>query len=373
MRDPALLSFLDTLSLYIHLWLPSPLFGILLMALAAAAGFAAHGLLIRATRRLLGLRFPFVLSLIARTRAVSRLALVVFLLGAALPLAGFSDGTTATVGQLLLVAIVGLTGWTAIIASELASDIYLMRFRLDVDDNLLARKHVTQTRILKRALETLIIIVTVATALMTFDAVRQYGVSLFASAGAAGLIVGLAARPLLSNLIAGVQIAITQPIRVDDAVVIEGEWGWIEEITSTYVVVKLWDWRRLIVPLAWFLDNSFQNWTRQSASIIGSVFLYVDYTVPVERIRAKLTELAKASPLWNGEVVNLQVSDAKERTVELRALVSASTSPKAWDLRCEIREKLIAFLQAEFPSALPTTRIALERQLEDAIPEMVRR
>jgi small-conductance mechanosensitive channel len=373
MHDPAILSFFNTVGFYTHLWLPSPLFGILLMALAAALALAVHGGVIRLTRKLLGLRLPFLRSMIARTHTVTRLALVVFLLGLALPAAGFGDETTALIAQLLLVAAVGLTGWTAIIASELASDIYLMRFRLDVDDNLLARKHVTQTRILKRALQTLIIVVTVATALMTFDAVRQYGVSLFASAGAAGLIVGLAARPLLSNLIAGVQIAITQPIRVDDAVVIEGEWGWIEEITSTYVVVKLWDWRRLIVPLAYFLDNSFQNWTRQSASIIGSVFLYVDYTVPVERVRQKLTELAKASPLWNGEVVNLQVSDAKERTIELRALVSASTSPKAWDLRCEIREKLIAFLQKEFPSALPTQRVVFERQAEDAIPEMVGR
>jgi small-conductance mechanosensitive channel len=372
MRDPALLDFLDTVDLYAQLWLPSPIFGIVLMTLAGLAGLAIHGAVIRLVRRLLGLRFPFVRSMVARTHAVIRLALVVFLLGLALPVAGFSDTATATIAQILLVAVVILAGWTAIVASELAADIYLMRFRLDVDDNLLARKHVTQTRILKRALQTLIIIVTAATALMTFDAVRQYGVSLFASAGAAGIIVGLAARPLLSNLIAGVQIAVTQPIRVDDAVVVQGEWGWIEEITSTYVVIKLWDWRRLIVPLSYFLENSFQNWTRESASIIGSVYLYVDYTVPVGRVRDKLTELAKASPLWNGEVVNLQVSDAKERTVELRALVSASTSPKAWDLRCEIREKLIDFLRAEFPSALPTARVALRRE-EDAVPEMVRR
>jgi small-conductance mechanosensitive channel len=185
-------------------------------------------------------------------------------------------------------------------------------------------------------------------------------VSLFASAGVAGLVAGLAARPLLSSLIAGVQIAMTQPIRIDDAVVVENEWGWIEEITSTYVVIKLWDWRRLIVPLSYFIEKPFQNWTREGAAIIGSVFLYVDYAAPVERVREKLNEIVKASRLWDGRVVNLQVSDAKDHAIELRALVSARTSPLAWDLRCEVREKLIAFLRDEYPEALPRQRADLD-------------
>jgi small-conductance mechanosensitive channel len=193
-------------------------------------------------------------------------------------------------------------------------------------------------------------------------------VSLIASAGAAGIVVGLAARPLLTNLIAGIQIAITQPIRIGDAVIVENEWGWVEEITGTYVVVKAWDWRRLIVPLSYFLEKPFQNWTRQTTDLIGTVLLWVDYTVPVNHIRAKLEEIVRTTTLWDGQVVNLQVVDSSEHAVQLRALVSARTSEQTWDLRCEIREKLIAFLQAEYPTALPRQRelVELDRWAERA-------
>lgn len=209
---------------------------------------------------------------------------------------------------------------------------------------------------------------------MSFEQVRQYGVSLFASAGVAGLAIGLAARPLLSNLIAGVQIAVAQPIRLDDVVFLEGEYGTIEEITTTYVVIKLWDWRRMVVPLSYFIEKPFQNWTRETSALIGSVFLYVDYTVPVEKLREKLMEIARASPLWDGRVIVLQVSDAKDRTVELRALLSARSAPAAWDLRCEVREKLIAYLQEEYPDALPRTRqevVAFGQQRHSDAPSMV--
>jgi small-conductance mechanosensitive channel len=191
---------------------------------------------------------------------------------------------------------------------------------------------------------------------MTFEDVRQFGISVFASAKIAGPMVGFAARPLLSSLIAGVQIAMTQPIRIDDAVIVENEWGWIEEITATYVVIELWDWRRLIVPLSHFMEKAFQNWTRETSSITGSVIIHADYFVPTERVREKLTEIVKQSRLWDGAVVNLQVTDADARRIELRAMVSAATSPAAWDLRCEVREKLIAFLQHEYPHALPRLR-----------------
>jgi small-conductance mechanosensitive channel len=186
--------------------------------------------------------------------------------------------------------------------------------------------------------------------------VKQYGVSLFASAGAAGLVVGLAARPLLSNLIAGVQIAVTQPIRIEDAVIIENEWGWVEDIASTYVVIRLWDWRRMVVPLAYFIERPFQNWTRDAASLIGSIILHVDYAADVPKIRERLGRVVQESKLWDGAVVNLQVVDTNARTMELRALVSARNAPQAWDLRCEMREKLVAFLQAEMPEALPRDR-----------------
>ena len=156
------------------------------------------------------------------------------------------------------------------------------------------------------------------------------------------------------------QIAITQPIRLEDVIIVEDEWGWVEEIFSTYVVVRLWDWRRMVVPLSYFIEKPFQNWTRESASIIGTVFWYLDYTVPVDKMRAKLEELAKASPLWDGKVVNLQVSDTEKDSIEVRGLVSARTSPQAWDLRCEIREKMISWLQKEHPGALPRLRGSME-------------
>jgi small-conductance mechanosensitive channel len=191
---------------------------------------------------------------------------------------------------------------------------------------------------------------------MSFDAVRQYGVSLFASAGVAGLAIGLAARPLLSNLIAGVQIAITQPIRIQDSVIVEGEYGTIEEINSTYVVVQLWDWRRLILPLNYFIEKPFQNWSRDSESIIGSVMIHVDYCADVPAIRRKLEQLVKTMPLWDGKVVNLQVSEATETSMQLRILVSARTAASAWDLRCLVREALIAFVSKELRYSLPQPR-----------------
>ena len=337
---------------------PGTLIGLLALTLAAAAALVLHAVVGHLLKRAVAGR-PFVLSLLSRTRGPSRLALIIFVVAALLPAMPMSSQAGDILLRLLGVVFVVLLGWIALTAVELAASIYLMRFRIDTADNLLARKHVTQVRILKRVAATVVVIFTVAAALMTFDSVRQYGVSLFASAGVAGLVLGLAARPLFSNLIAGVQLAVTQPIRLDDAVVVENEWGTVEEITSTYVVVRLWDLRRLIVPLTYFIEKPFQNWTRDSSEIIGSVILHADYGVPVEQVRKKLEEIASASPLWDRRVVALQVIDASPRTVELRALVSAASAGAAFDLRCEVREKLIAFLRAEYPDALPRARADL--------------
>ena len=348
--------------------MPSWVSGAAILAAAAAVALLAHWLSLRLVPRVPvpGRARGFLESFIAATTGPSRLAIVVLALWAALPTAHFPAAASRGVGQALLVGLVVLVGWSAMRAIEVAAALHLRRFRLDVDDNLLARKHVTQVHVLRRAGGILIALVTAAAALMSFESVRAYGVSLFASAGAASLVVGLAARPLLTNLIAGVQIAVTQPIRLEDAVIVEGEWGWVEEITSTYVVVRLWDWRRMVLPLSYFLEKPFQNWTRETGSLIGSVFLYVDYSVPVEAVRRELAEVARASPLWDGKVANLQVSDAKEWAVELRALVSARNAPQTWDLRCEVREKLVAFLQREYPHALPTARVQLLAQAAGA-------
>ncbi len=222
--------------------------------------------------------------------------------------------------------------------------------------------HVTEdcravSEILQRVGEFMILVIGLSTLLMTFDGVRQYGVSLLASAGAAGLIAVLALQPVLKNIFAGIQLAVTQPIRIDDALLVEGEWGNVEEITSTYVVMRLWDWRRLILPLSYFIEKPFQNWTRESAALIGTVMIYLDHRAPIQTIRAKVQEIAEGSKLWDRQVMAVQVTDFREHVMEVRILVSARTSPRAFDLRCEVREKLIAFLQEEHPYALPRLRM----------------
>jgi len=273
-----------------------------------------------------------------------------------LPTTPLGPETRAVLAQCLLLATIFLLGWIATTALEIAATIYLQRFRLDVDDNLLARKHVTQIRVLLRVLDMIILLITAGFALMTFDAVRQYGVSLFASAGVAGIVAGLAARPVLSNLFAGVQLAVTQPIRIEDAVTVENEYGWIEEITSTYVVIRLWDLRRLIVPLTYFIEKPFYNWTRHAAHYIGSVLLYLDYGAPVDRIRQKATELVAQSKLASGKVTSVQVTNARPDSIEVHILISADSAANASNLCAELREELIAFLQQEHPEALPRQR-----------------
>jgi small-conductance mechanosensitive channel len=336
-------------------WLPDWAAGLLVLAVAAIVAALVHRGVVRRLARLVPPRHAFLHSVMAAADGLIRLGLVLLAVALLLPLVPLDRQTTSVVGHALLVATILLLGWAGIVTIGQASDLYLRRSAADVAD-LLGRKHVTQVRILRRVATTLVILVTVATALMTFQAVKEYGISLIASAGAAGLVVGLAARPLLTNLFAGIQIAITQPIRIGDALLIENEWGWVEEITGTYVVVKTWDWRRLLVPLSYFLERPFQNWTRQTTDLIGTVLLWVDYTVPVERVRAELEQIVRQSRLWDGQVVNLQVVDSNERALQLRALVSARTSPDTWDLRCEVREKLVSFLQQSFPGALPKQR-----------------
>jgi small-conductance mechanosensitive channel len=323
---------------------------------AAVAALLLHAATLALARRLFGERRPLLRSVLGATKGPTRLALLLIALAIALPTAPLGPETKDILARLLGLATICLLGWIATTALHVAGDLYLLRFRLDVEDNLLARKHVTQVRVLVRVLDVVIALVTAGLALMTFEAVRQYGVTLFASAGVAGIVAGLAARPLLTNFLAGVQIAVAQPIRIDDIVIVENESGQIEEITFNYVVVKLWDWRRMVVPLSYFIEKPFQNWTRIGNELIGTVLLYVDHAAPVDAIRNKLTEIVSQSKLWNGKIVSLQVSDCRETAIELRALVSANNASAVWDLRCEVREKLIDFLQREHPDALPRRR-----------------
>lgn len=329
------------------------------LLLSASLACFLHQILLSVARRAIDPNHEFMQALISATRAPIRVALMVLAISLALPAVPLSRQASAFMAHGMGIAFIVLLGWSAIAAITLASDFYLRRSRIGMRSDPLARKHLTQVRVLRWVTTTLVVIVTVASALMTFESVKQYGVSLIASAGAAGIVVGLAARPLLTNLFAGIQIAITQLIRIGDAVIVENEWGWVEEITGTYVVIKIWDWRRLVVPLSYFLEKPFQNWTRHSTDLIGSVLLWVDYTVPVEHVRAELENVVKSSKLWDGQVANVQVVDSNDRALQLRALVNARTSPQAWDLRCEVREKLIAFLQERYPGALPKQRAEL--------------
>jgi small-conductance mechanosensitive channel len=337
-------------------WMPDWGTSLILLGVSVFLALWLHSMMFSIVERLVSEQDLFRRSLVARMRGPSRLALIMLGIAVAAAVAPLSWQQTAVIWHVMLVGGVVLIGWSVSTAMHIWTVIYLRRFKLDSEDNLLARKHVTQSRILERIAKILIVIVTFAAALMTFSSVRQYGVSLLASAGAASLVVGLALQPMLKNLIAGIQLAVTQPIRIDDALLVENEWGNVEEITSSYVVVRLWDWRRMIVPLSYFIEQPFQNWTREGAALIGTVFLYTDFTVPVGEVRSKLEQVAKESPIWDGRVVNLQVTDFKENTMELRMLVSAKDAPRTFDLRCEVREKMIAWLQERYPQALPRVR-----------------
>ena len=263
-------------------------------------------------------------------------------------------GSVRHLNGLLLIAA---TTWLAVKAISGFADGVLAQHPYDVEDNLHARRVLTQTRVLARTAMSMVLVAGGAMMLMTFPGARQVGASLLASAGVIGIVAGLAAKPVFSNLIAGLQIALAQPIRIDDVLVVEGEWGRVEEITGTFVVVKIWDDRRLILPLSYFIEKPFQNWTRKSSQLLGAVFVYVDYGMPVAPLRAEVERIVKGAPEWDGRFFNLQVTDATERTMQIRVLCTAGNSSLAFDLRCKVREGLIDFMQREYPQFLPKMRI----------------
>lgn len=278
--------------------------------------------------------------------------------------------------ELCAFALIGAITWFSVRCAAAIGEAIIAAHPLDIADNLQARRIHTQARVLARTVMVLIIIVGVGAALMTFPNVRQIGASLLASAGVAGLVAGIAARPVLGNLIAGLQIALSQPIRLDDVVVIQGEWGRIEEITGTYVSVRIWDQRRLIVPLQWFIENPFANWTRSSSQIIGTVFLWLDYRMPLAPLREALARIVDGAPEWDRRVQVLQVTDANERAMQLRVLVSSSDSGLNFDLRCRVREGLLDFVNEHYPQFLPRARAEVSAELESStgeVPSFVRR
>jgi small-conductance mechanosensitive channel len=291
-----------------------------------------------------------------------RLLLPLLVIAMALPLFEVSPQAAAalrTAASIALIAAVTLVLVQVVLAFEEA---ILAEFKLDTPDNLAARKVYTQVSVLKKLALVILGVVALASALMVFEPVRQLGASMLASAGIAGIVIGFAAQRSLGTMVAGIQIALTQPIRIDDVVIVEGEWGRIEEITLTYVVVRIWDLRRLIVPINHFIERPFQNWTRTSAELLGSVFLYLDYSVPVDALRAEVDRLLEGHPKWDRKVKAVQVTDARERVIEVRILASAADAGSAFDLRCHLREKLIFFIQQNYPDALPRFRAELNTQ-----------
>lgn len=265
------------------------------------------------------------------------------------------------VQHLTSLATIAVITWIGIRAVRSIQQTIVAHNPVDISDNLRARRIQTQTRLLVRTMSFFVLLFGLASMLTTFPAVRQVGTGLLASAGLAGLAVGFAAKPVLGNIIAGLQIAITQPIRIDDVVIIENEWGRIEEITGTYVVVRIWDDRRLVVPLQYFIEQPFQNWTRHTASITGSVFFWADYGIPLQPLREEMDRLLDQVPqLWDGRVKVLQVTDTTDKVIQLRVLASSLDSGSNWDLRCYLRENLIGFISREHPEHLPQLRATLE-------------
>jgi small-conductance mechanosensitive channel len=357
---------------FIPNWAPDWLVAAVALAGIAVVAGLLLGLVRKLIRRLLPSDRTLTHTVLQHAGGLAQFALTVLIAALITPALPLDRGTNQIVEHVLFAAFIILMGWIAIVASDLAINRYMARFHSDTSDNLLARKAITQMKLLKRTVDVVIGIITIGFALMTFDAVRQFGVSLFASAGIAGIAVGFAAKPLLENLVAGVQLAITQPFRIDDVVIVNGEWGWIEEINSTYVVIRCWDWRRLIVPISYMMTNPFQNWTRQSSQTLGSVFFYVDYTTDIARLRAKAEEIVKASPLWDKNVINTQLIELSEYTAKVRVLVSAADSGKDSDLCSELREKMIAWLREEYPEALPRRRTEAVGEDFQLIPQQRR-
>lgn len=284
-----------------------------------------------------------------------------------MPLAGIPD-ESPILAQAKQVIFILLTTWLAIRLITFLEAATYQQLDVAKPDNLEERKLVTQIKYIRATLIIVVAVVGFALTLMTFEDVRRLGAGILASAGIASVVIAFGAQKLITNILAGFQIAFTQPIRLDDAVVVENEWGWVEEITLTYVVVRIWDQRRLVLPITYFIEHPFQNWTRTSADLLGSVYLYVDYSVPVDAIRGELDRILEDTPLWDGKTKVVHVTDATEKSMQVRILASAKNSPHAWELRCLIREKLIAYLQKEYPDGLPKHRGQLQGETANKQP-----
>jgi small-conductance mechanosensitive channel len=264
-----------------------------------------------------------------------------------------------TIDQIFTMAVIAAGAWLAIALVRFATDLAIGRYRIDVPDNRVARRIRTQTLILRRLAIAVIVVIAIGAALLTFPAVRTVGASLLASAGIASIVAGLAAQSVLANMFAGVQLVFSDALRVDDVVVVEGEWGRVGEITLSYVVLDLWDDRRLVLPCTYFTTKPFQNWTRQGSELLGAVELDLDWRVSPSRMREQLVEVLADTALWDGRASVLQVTEATGGLVRVRILVTASDAPTLFDLRCYVREAMVSWVQRTMPAALPVQRVMM--------------
>jgi small-conductance mechanosensitive channel len=333
------------------------LMAVVAVLLAAAAGVLAARIVFGILARLAKKRELLFGAMVRRARRPAEFIFPLLAVLAVFPNLQLPADWVSRVEHLTGIATIAATAWGIVALVLLGADYAKGNQDQSLEDNLRFRQIETRVDILSRVAVTIVVVIATATGLMTFPEVRAIGATLLASAGLAGLAVGLATRPLLENLVAGIQIALTQPIRIDDVVIVETEFGRVEEITATYVVVALWDRRRMILPLTYFIDKPFQNWTRHSADLLGSIMLFTDYSMPVDAVRAEVDRILPQSPLWDGNVKGVQVTDTDNNGMQIRILVSARNAGILFDLRCYVREKLIAFMQQGYPQALPSTRI----------------
>ena len=339
--------------------------------LAVILGWAVAALTLRALGRWARRTDTTVDDAIAlHMRRPSRWLMPLAALYVVFPLLAISPSALVGYRQALLVLVIGCVGWSASRVVRVVEHVASSRQELQQQDNMRARALLTQIRALRNVVNFLIVLLSVGFMLMSFEQVRQLGAGLLASAGVAGIVIGFAAQRSIATILAGIQLAFSQPIRVDDVVIVEGEWGRIEEITLTYVVVRIWDKRRLVVPITHFIERPFQNWTRVSADLLGTVELYLDYSVPLDEIRKEFKRILEQSDLWDGEVQCVQVTGATDRAMLVRPLFSARNASEQWDLRCEVREKLITFVQRKYPDALPRLRADVGgKPAHDAAPQ----
>ena len=324
-------------------------------------GLGLHYILFRAISRISRVRPTVLCSSFERNcRRPLKSAIPLLILNFGLPLLNAPSEVTYLFDHAFHILFIAALSWMIINLVPVAEDVVLSRYDILDTGNLRARKIHTQIQMIRKVLTAVLTVLAVGYILMRFDQFRRLGTGILASAGLASLIIGLAAQKIFANFLAGIQIAFTQPIRLDDVVVVENEWGRISEMTLTYVVVKIWDERNLILPISYFIEKPFQNWTRTTANLLSTIFIYTDFTVPVDEVRMELERIVKSSDRWDGRVCGLQVTNMSERTMELRALVSASDSSNVWDLRCEVREKLIGFIQKQYPQAFSQIRLNLQ-------------